>query len=566
MSYHRCCSLPSLSRQEWKTVLALFKQRFPRGRHYLPHPQLPKRESRAVPAPPYTSWSVSFTPNCSSTLLLFILPHYIYQLIHTRATHLQTRNTMYPGRGPVSRRDESARHYVNERRLPTPVNHLNTRRPQPPGPPSSWSLPPTMFRSEISSRPVSLSTTHSHSNYSQPLVYGPSVNWALPTGVQHMQGSSESVSVSASHSSLNSTQPLVSRPLASWATGVSFAHGSAGPVPQPAQGNHSHFAQPWVVGLSPSQALPPEVSHSQGSSVPASHAAFDYHYHTFPQPSPMSQTLRAVKRRAPKLPFPATAFHFQNSFASSSATSGYASSVHDGSLDELSPSLVGRATSDSANFTASSASPEVELNIILEDPTSGQLYREKRIRSRGELDSQKEGMRVLKDNGGACLACYKSKKRCGPGEPCPPCAARNRECVRLNRYDGEIVSGGGQPVSASTQPVSTSSQSVSTSSRSSSLPTQPVSAPTRSPSPNIGSESLTPFQNSLINRPGLPESIPTEQTSNEDPPALDCDVLGDYVDPFFLDSWEAGMLCIDNTFDNTSYTWVGTDAGGHLTT
>lgn len=532
------------------------------GRH---HPQLPKRASRAAPTP--FSKPVSFTPNCSSTLLFSILLHYIYQLIHTRATHLQTHKTMYPGQVPGFSRDESARHHVNQRRLPTPVNHLNNLRPQSRGPPSARALPFTMFRSEVSSGPISLSATHGYSNYSQPPVSGPSASWALAAGIQRTMASTGSISVSTSHRNSNSSQPLVSGSPASWATMAPFAHGSAAPVPQPTQGNHSHSAQPWVWWVSTSWGS--EVSRSHGSSMPVSQPKFDYYHHTLPQPALMTQAPRAVKRKAQKLSSPANISHFQHTFRSSSITSGYTSSVHDGSSDEHPPSPIGRATSDAVNCTASSSSSEGELNIIFEDPQNGQLHREKRIRTQEELDSQKEGMRVLKDNGGACVACYKSKKRCGPGEPCPPCAARNRECVRNNRTDGEAVSSGGQPTSASASapapPVSTSSQFVSTSPQSSLSHTEPVSAPSRSPSPNIGFKTLTSIQSSLIDRPSLHENVPTETTVKEDPPSLDCDLLEDYLDPFFIDPWEDGMSCIDSTYDNASYPWVGSDAGGHLT-
>ncbi|KAF3389148.1 hypothetical protein F1880_004047 [Penicillium rolfsii] len=297
----------------------------------------------------------------------------------------------------------------------------------------------------------------------------------------------------------------------------------------------------------------------------------------------MSQAPRGIKRKAQALSSPANISYFQNTFRSSSITSGYTSSNHDGDSGEHLPSLIGRATSDAATFTASSSSPEVELNIILEDPENGQLYREKRIRTQEELDSQKEGMRVLKDNGGACEACYKSKKRCGPGEPCPPCASRHRECVRVLRNDGETVSAGGHPTSGSAlaQPISTSSQCVSTSRQSFLSHTETVSAPTRSHSPRIGRETLTPTQDSLIDRPSRPEHLPTEQTSltdrpghpenvatettlNEDPTSLDCNLLDGYIDPFSVESWEDGMNCIDSAYGNVSYSWVGPDAGGHL--
>ncbi|KAJ5905611.1 uncharacterized protein N7473_002527 [Penicillium subrubescens] len=455
---------------------------------------------------------------------------------------------MYPGQLPGLKREESVRLHVNERRLPTPVNHLNTLRPQPPGPPSARALPFTMYRSEVSSGRLSLSATHGYLDYIQSPVSEPSTSWALPTGVQRLLGStgsmSMSVSVSAPHHSLNSSQPFVSGSSALWATVVPFTHGSAAPVPQPTQGNHSHSAQPLGWGVSASRAS--DVSHSQGSSVPIPQRVFDYYHHTFPQRSLMSQARRAVKRKAQKLSSPANISHFQNTFRSSSIASGYASSLHDGGSDEHSSSLVGRTTSDTATFTTGSPSPEGELKIIMEDPQNGHLHREKRIRTQEELDDQKEGMRVLKDNGGACQACYKSKKRCGPGDPCPPCAARNRECIRSDRNDGETVSAGGQPTSASApaQPLSTSSQFVSTSSQSSSSHTEP---------------------SSLIDRPSRPEDIPTEMTSNEDPPALGCDLLEDYLDPFLIDPWQDGMNCIDSAYDNVSYHWVGTGANGHLT-
>jgi hypothetical protein len=54
-------------------------------------------------------------------------------------------------------------------------------------------------------------------------------------------------------------------------------------------------------------------------------------------------------------------------------------------------------------------------------------------------------------------------------------------------------------------------------------------------------------------------------TSNEDPPAMGCDLLEDYLDPFLIDSWQDGMNCIDSAYDNVIYPWVGTDANDHLT-
>ncbi|OOQ90065.1 hypothetical protein PEBR_04997 [Penicillium brasilianum] len=461
---------------------------------------------------------------------------------------------MYPGRKPVSRPDESVIHDVNERRLPTPVNHLNTFRPVLSVPPSSWTRQPTIFCPEVSSGPKSLPASHGHLNHAQPPASGLSTSGALSTGISHTWGSAESTPVSASQQNLNPSQPRASGLHAPWALGMPFACGSVRAVPQYTLSSRSNSGQPWTPAASTPWALPTEATEAprvHAGSESVSQPAFDYSHHTLSQPNRMSQTPRALGQRVQKSSSPARASRRQNSLTSSSNTSPYISRFHDVSMDEHFPSHVDRAyrdggTHDRVTFRARSSSPNMQLNVILEDPQSGQLYREKRVRTREELDSQKEGMRVLKDNGGACTACYKSKKRCGPGDPCPPCAARGRKCVRLNRDDGETVSTGGQPVSASTQPVPTSSQYVSTSPQFSSSPTQP---------------------NTLINPPCLPESmqpIPAEPAPNADLQSLDPEPPEDYFDPLFIDSWETGMLCIDSAYDNSGHTWVGSD-GGHLT-
>lgn len=80
-----------------------------------------------------------------------------------------------------------------------------------------------------------------------------------------------------------------------------------------------------------------------------------------------------------------------------------------------------------------SASPPACYDFVMEDPTNPHGYREKRFRSRMELDKQKEEIRHLKQYGGACLSCYRSKKKCGPSTPCPPCLTNGRECVRRDQ-------------------------------------------------------------------------------------------------------------------------------------
>ncbi|KAJ5108009.1 hypothetical protein N7456_004684 [Penicillium angulare] len=85
----------------------------------------------------------------------------------------------------------------------------------------------------------------------------------------------------------------------------------------------------------------------------------------------------------------------------------------------------------------SDASP-IEYDFCAGDPLNPKKdYQEKRERSQSELDQQKEEIRQLKEYGGACDRCYKSKKKCGPSSPCPPCRANKRKCVRR----GSSISG-----------------------------------------------------------------------------------------------------------------------------
>ncbi|KAJ5983452.1 hypothetical protein N7481_005551 [Penicillium waksmanii] len=79
-------------------------------------------------------------------------------------------------------------------------------------------------------------------------------------------------------------------------------------------------------------------------------------------------------------------------------------------------------------------SPECNLTIIMEDPPNSKSYREKLIRTDEERAQQKEDGRRLKEIGGACIACYQSKKKCGLGNPCPLCKRSGKECVR--KYPG----------------------------------------------------------------------------------------------------------------------------------
>lgn len=70
------------------------------------------------------------------------------------------------------------------------------------------------------------------------------------------------------------------------------------------------------------------------------------------------------------------------------------------------------------------------LQWIAEDPTSKQRHHEKRVRTQLEVENRKEDIQKLKEYGGACLWCHRSKKKCDPAQICQPCRANKRRCVR----------------------------------------------------------------------------------------------------------------------------------------
>ncbi|KAJ5547829.1 hypothetical protein N7513_005063 [Penicillium frequentans] len=76
-------------------------------------------------------------------------------------------------------------------------------------------------------------------------------------------------------------------------------------------------------------------------------------------------------------------------------------------------------------------SPQVStLQWIAEDPTSKQRHHEKRVRTQLDVENRKEEIQKLKEFGGACLWCHRSKKKCDPAQNCQPCRANKRKCVR----------------------------------------------------------------------------------------------------------------------------------------
>ncbi|KAJ5101704.1 hypothetical protein NUU61_003926 [Penicillium alfredii] len=74
--------------------------------------------------------------------------------------------------------------------------------------------------------------------------------------------------------------------------------------------------------------------------------------------------------------------------------------------------------------------PGRPFNFLIEDPKTSRYHREKIPRSQADRESQRENIRLLKGSGGACLWCYRSKKRCGLSNPCLSCTSTRRKCIR----------------------------------------------------------------------------------------------------------------------------------------
>lgn len=74
--------------------------------------------------------------------------------------------------------------------------------------------------------------------------------------------------------------------------------------------------------------------------------------------------------------------------------------------------------------------PLGDIPFIIEDPTQRSTYHEKRVRSREDLAKQKQDSHNLKVSGGACVWCYRSKKKCDASSVCHPCRTGKRRCIR----------------------------------------------------------------------------------------------------------------------------------------
>lgn len=102
-------------------------------------------------------------------------------------------------------------------------------------------------------------------------------------------------------------------------------------------------------------------------------------------------------------------------------------------------------------------STEVSLEIVIEDPTNPQSYRVRKVRSKLYLAKQKEGIRQLREFGGACVWCYRSKKKCEPTHPCTSCDTNHRTCIRNSEQLcllPPVVSSRNDPCSVMTGPFS----------------------------------------------------------------------------------------------------------------
>ncbi|KAJ9352513.1 hypothetical protein DTO280E4_7111 [Paecilomyces variotii] len=82
------------------------------------------------------------------------------------------------------------------------------------------------------------------------------------------------------------------------------------------------------------------------------------------------------------------------------------------------------------NHEAPRCSPGPRFSIVIEDPKSPHVHREKRVRTKEDTERQREDIRRLKERGGACVWCYLNKKKCDIKNPCSPCSVNKRACFR----------------------------------------------------------------------------------------------------------------------------------------
>ncbi|KAJ5758873.1 hypothetical protein N7520_006029 [Penicillium odoratum] len=94
------------------------------------------------------------------------------------------------------------------------------------------------------------------------------------------------------------------------------------------------------------------------------------------------------------------------------------------------PSRYSEAAAKKLMIPSMAAPFNTSLQWIAEDPRSKQRHREKRVRTQLEIENRKEDIQKLKQFGGACLWCHRSKKKCDPAQNCELCRANKRRCIR----------------------------------------------------------------------------------------------------------------------------------------
>ncbi|KAJ6108193.1 hypothetical protein N7523_009516 [Penicillium sp. IBT 18751x] len=155
------------------------------------------------------------------------------------------------------------------------------------------------------------------------------------------------------------------------------------------------FDQHTLVAYPPSWAIPTTMSYPQGSNA-----------------SPDTEDRSNIWPANSQDGSPLVSFEFQN-----------ASKPHSGDL------RVHNVPSAQTTSTDNLSSRETPF-IIIEDPTHPGTYRERKPRSREDLAKQKQAIHDLKVSGGACVWCYRSKKKCDASAVCHPCRSGNRKCIR----------------------------------------------------------------------------------------------------------------------------------------
>lgn len=105
----------------------------------------------------------------------------------------------------------------------------------------------------------------------------------------------------------------------------------------------------------------------------------------------------------------------------------------DGNMQtSMTPPHPGQISPVLGNGTEASQASYRKFEFVYEDPSAGPCPRKRQKRSREDIDIQKISVEKLKIFGGACLWCYRTKKKCGTDNICTQCVASHRVCVRTS--------------------------------------------------------------------------------------------------------------------------------------